>query len=305
MDNLPENKLSVLLPSDPAGLRQLAASASTGKDAAQLVQHEIERVREQFLPKLPVAYGVIGATAFRLLYLATGYLSAISCTADNVTVRLPAAQPANVPVEFRVGKLTSKQVQYGAVALLLLVLFAALSTSWLAGVAFALTLVLIALEVAPRFIRPNPAKPDMRSKPMQLISECAQQIDGDKVVTILGDMAMVVDQIIEELDKLSMRNTGKTPAKIDPEFIGFLQHLLGDSQREDAQFLRDRIELVPGLLKRQGLRIVTYADLEDQEQVDEYFRVIVNPAMPAITTLLPAIVDEQGVVVEGRVVFPA
>lgn len=316
-------------------LQEAIRHTSTPAEARRLLESYIDKMCERYLQTVPLTHEPVVLPIFRLFRAAAGYLDGVVWERQAVM----APPPSNVEAASRLAKkdvqaddeFAFSGIKMGLVALLLLSLFSALSLSWLIGVAFLLALSLLLLEILPTLLQVRdrfllrlggwrsgfssrlpsfssiqsghesdaaagePASYRLRLNPEQLDAAFERMVDAtDEAVAAIGDLL-----------RRYIDNASPEPLRRDQETIQFLQHLLRDAQQSDAKYMRERIRQIPDLLRAQGLRLMVYEDIADQDSLDEYFQIFVDPSVAAPTTLLPAIVAEGGVVIEGRVVFPS
>lgn len=283
----------------------------------------LSAVNERYLQALPIACEAPARTYLRLLELSSGYLDAASCA-------LPAA-PGHAAMKAPMQTLelsATRPVRLAALVVLLIALLALLSTSWLAGIAFVVGLLLFVIELIPYLLtlRNEVARHFGRWQPWKAaVSESTfhgeqpplpsagsgadravhLQWDGEKIAATLAAMATVIDEsMMTWIETLQRRSTNVAPHHdgVDLELIGLLQHLLRDGQQTDPRYMRERIQRIPDVLKAQGLRLLRYEELPAGAALDEYFQVFIDPSVTSVVTVLPAVVAEDGVVAEGRLI---
>jgi hypothetical protein len=315
-------------------LQQAIGQSLTPAEARHVLESYIDKLRERCLQTLPLTHEPVVVPIFRLFSAATGYLDGIVWERQSTTAPLPTktgSTPHLAGEDVRNGNDSAfSSIKIGLAALLLISLFSTLSQSWLVGVAFLLALALLLLEMIPVFSQvrerfllqlgrglpgfiPRSLSFPSRQSDLESSTPTAEQatyrlrLNTEQIHAVLERMAVATDEVIAAVGDLLQRHTGNTHHEHlswDRETIQLLQHLLRDAQQADAKYIRERIRQIPDLLKAQGLRLVVYEDVEDKNTLDEYFQIFVDPSVAAITTLLPAIVAKDGVIVEGRVVFP-
>ncbi|HAJ37788.1 MAG TPA: hypothetical protein DCL15_19130 [Chloroflexi bacterium] len=297
--------------------------AQRSDDLRHCLMQWLGAVSERYVQALPIACEAPATTYLRLLELSAGYLDAASCVARTAPEQVGAN--ATMPAQ---ELSAARPVRLGALVVLLIALLALLSASWLASVAFALALLLFAIELIPyllalrseaarHFGRWQPWKapivesafqggqPPLPSAGDNAHSGVRVQWHSDKIVATLTAMAAVVDEgMATWMETLQRRPVHATPRRdgVDPELVILLQQLLRDSQQTDPRYMRERIQRIPDLLKAQGLRLLRYEDLPADVALDEYFQVFVDPSVASIVTVLPAVVAGDGVVAEGRLI---
>lgn len=320
-------KLVDLLRAPIEALRRELSPARPGADVRRCLEQQLGDVRERYVQSLPIAYEAPATTYLRLLELSAGYLEAASCAVQTTSERTLAAPPvAPTPVQ----ELSSaRTVRMGALVVLLIALLALLSTSWLAGVAFVMGLLLFLIELIPHLVKlrsevaglfgrwqpwKNAAVDSLLQggqSPVQSGTGEGQGVasvhwDGERIATVLTDMAAVVDEgVAAWMERLQRPAAQAAPGRngVDPELIRLLQELLGDSQHTDPRYLRERTRRIPDVLKAQGLHLLHYEELPTDAALDEYFQVFVDPSVVGVATILPAVVAADGVVAEGRLVI--
>lgn len=316
-------KLTDLLRAGTEAFQGELQRAQRSDDLRHCLMQWLSAVSERYVQALPIACEAPARTYLRLLELSSGYLDAAFCALQA------APEHAAMKAPMQTQELSAaRPVRLGALVVLLIALLALLSTSWLAGIAFVVGLLLFAIELIPylltlrsevarHFGRWQPWKaPIVESTfhgeqlPLPSAGDGAHsgvrvQWHSDKIVATLTAMASVVDEgMATWMEALQRRSVHATPRHdgVDPEWIGLLQHLLRDSQQTDPRYMRERIQRIPDLLKAQGLRLLRYEDLPADVALDEYFQVFVDPSVASIVTVLPAVVAEDGVVAEGRLI---
>lgn len=320
-------KLVDLLRAPIEALRKELSPARPSADVRRCLEQQLGDVRERYVQSLPIAYEAPATTYLRLLELSAGYLEAASCTVQITSERTLAAPPIPATPVHELS--AARTVRMGALVVLLIALLALLSTSWLAGVAFVMGVLLFLIELIPHLVtlrnevaglfgRWQPWKsaaldaslrsgqPPVQSGAGGATSVAHAQWDVERVVAVLRDMAAVVDEgVAAWMERLQRPTAQAAPGRdgVDAELIRLLQELLGDNQHADPRYLRDRIRRIPDVLKAQGLHLLHYEELPTDAMVDEYFQVFVDPSVVGVATILPAVVAADGVVAEGRLVI--
>ncbi|HHY55804.1 MAG TPA: hypothetical protein GYA08_10245 [Chloroflexi bacterium] len=314
-------RLADILRAEMESLQGGLNRAKHGGEIRHYLTQWLSAVSERYLQALPVACEAPATTCLRLLEVSAGYLEAASCAVQSAT-ELAATKTPTPTQELS----AARPVRLGALAVLLIVLLALLSTSWLAGIAFVVGLLLFVIELIPyllalrsevarHFGRWQPWKATVTGTAFQSEQSSLPpaggdasgvvrlQWHGDKIAATLTAMAAVIDEgMATWLEAFRRRPVHAPPPRdgLDPDLVILLQQLLRDSQQTDPRYMRERIQRIPDLLKAQGLRLVRYEELPADAALDEYFQVFVDPSVASVVTVLPAVVAEDGVVAEGR-----
>lgn len=314
-------RLADILRAEMESLQGGLNRAKHGGEIRHYLTQWLSAVSERYLQALPIACEVPARTYLRLLELSSGYLDAASCA-------LPAApEHAAMKAPMQTQELSAaRPVRLAALVVLLITLLALLSTSWLAGIAFVVGLLLFVIELIPYLLtlRSEVARHFGRWQPWKAtVTRPALQSEqsflppaggdasgvvrlqwhGDKIAATLTAMAAVIDEGMATWMEAFRRRPVHAPPRrdsLDPELVILLQQLLRDSQQTDPRYMRERIQRIPDLLKTQGLRLVRYEELPADAALDEYFQVFVDPSVASVVTVLPAVVADDGVVAEGR-----
>ncbi|MFN3980282.1 MAG: hypothetical protein ACK4SA_07860 [Caldilinea sp.] len=316
-------KLADILRAEMESLQGGLNRAKHGGEIRHYLAQWLSAVSERYLQALPIACEAPARTYLRLLELSNGYLDAAFCA-------LPAApEHAAMKAPMQTQELSAaRPVRLAALVVLLIALLALLSTSWLAGIAFVVGLLLFVIELIPylltlrsevarHFGRWQPWKaavaestfhgeqPPLPSTGSSAARTVHLQWDGERIAATLTAMATVIDEsMMTWIETLQRRSTSVAPHHdgVDLELIGLLQQLLRDGQQTDPRYMRERIQRIPDVLKAQGLRLLRYEELPAGAALDEYFQVFIDPSVPSVVTVLPAVVAEDGVVAEGRLI---
>lgn len=280
------NKLLPLFNAREQELLQMLQSAKSGENIAYAAESYLEELQEEFKGGLTIPQTRLILPTLEILRQYFYCLVVASCSEENLSRQDP-----------------SRQVQRVLFVGLLLLLMSALAAraSWLGGMALVFGLSIAVLEWLPWFF---PVTDSLKVSPSPNISPSFKS-NPKRLIEVLRNAVTAFDQAAENLDReLQAANMPPPVPGFDLDFVEFLQNLLGDSRVEDSRFLRKRTKQIPSLLKRMGMTAVWFEDTE--QEVDEgLFQKIVAPGMSKITTEFPAIVNKKGVVLEGRVAFPA
>lgn len=311
--------LRVEVESLPDELKRAQRSA----DVRHAVEQRLRIAGDRYIQALPIACEAPATNQLRLLGLSVDFLDACSCAVQ------PMPEQASTTAPMRLQELSAaRPVRLGGLVVLLIALLALLSTSWLAGIAFVVGLLLFVIELLPYLLalRSEVSRHFGRWQPWKggVADSTARDIqppfptaassgsstvhvrwDGARIAATLTAMAAVIDEgVAAWLEALQRRpvHAASSHNGVDPELIVLLQYLLRDSQQSDPRYMRERIQRIPDVLKAQGLRLLRFEDLPADATLDEYFQVFVDPSVSSIVTVLPAVVGEDGVVAEGRLI---
>jgi hypothetical protein len=195
------------------------------------------------------------------------------------------------------GRVASR-VEVVALAVLIAILTLALPATWLAGFALIVVVPLLAWRLA--LMRRGLVAPTS-SAPLQ----AHPAVDIAKLIGVIRERLDLVDRALAALTEIGEAAQKPQPAKtsLPTELLELMQELFGEHRRGSPALVSARVGQLPSILGRHGYRVIWHAtDLPTAEQ--DWFEYVVDPTAKEPTCLLPAIADNEGVILDGRIAQP-
>jgi hypothetical protein len=248
----------------------------------------------------------IDERALRIVRESAGLLQAVRATAQWSQPIQHAARSPGRP--WRILGLVAVQLLLGLI--LAALLFGAIQRGAAGGdAAFAFSLVLVVglvvLQTVTGYqllIRPRAGRPAVDDRP-----QIALAVDGQAVVSTLTQALLAVDQLEQAIaaptEETAQQRSGLAEY---PELLRAVQQVYAARRSEDPQRAQQRAEGLRASLEQYGIELLDEWT-QDDPPPPELFTTqrSLDPASTSSRVILPAVTDENGVILPGRIALPA
>ncbi len=289
-------KLLPIFESQLEQLRSKLEQSTTQKDITYYLNLILERSINAYKQNLTIPQIRVTTPVLDILQ------GGVTCLASLRVLSQAEPTSSQFRSKFRIGRFSQTQIEFAGAALVLFLLVSAMSESWLVIIAVVLMLGLVALRLS-RWFSTHEAKDQTGAGAGERTS-----FDIKSLVNTLRENVMIYDNASEGLIAAVLASergqaVSASSKRLDPDILEFLQQLLGMQRLQNNAQLQTCTDEAQILLKRFGVRDVWY-DEQLSEDEKAMFEQIVDPSASSVICMLPAIVNEEESLLEGRILVP-